>query len=69
MKPDDQPVPASCFIKSLTWEGNDFLDSVESDAVWSKVKARLAENVESASFDVIKAVAKSVLLTQLGLIV
>ena len=68
MKPDDQPAPASCFIKSLTWEGNDFLDSVESDTVWSKVKARLAENVGSASFDVIKAVAKSVLLTQLGLI-
>lgn len=68
VKPDDQPAPASCFIKSLTWEGNDFLDSVESDTVWSKVKAKLAENVGSASFDVIKAVAKSVLLTQLGLI-
>lgn len=68
VKPDDQPATASCLIKSLTWEGNDFLDSVESDTVWSKVKAKLAENVESASFDVIKAVAKSVLLTQLGLV-
>lgn len=32
-------------------------------------EGKIAENVESASFDVIKAVAKSVLLTQLGLIV
>lgn len=42
-------------IDSLTWEGNDFLDAVRSDGLWSKTKQRIATTIGSVSFDVVKA--------------
>ena len=44
-------------IGPLTWEGNDFLDAIRSDAVWSRTKRLVASRVGSASFEVLKAVA------------
>ncbi len=54
-------------VKALTWDGNDFLDAVRSDSLWSKTKQRIAATVGSASFDVVKAVAVSLATTTLGL--
>lgn len=47
-------------VERLTWEGNDFLDAVRSDTVWSKVKTKVAQAVGSASFEVVKAAAAKV---------
>ena len=44
-------------IGPLTWAGNDFLDAVRSDTIWSRTKRLVASRVGSASFDVFKAVA------------
>lgn len=52
---------------ALTWEGNDFLDSVRSDKVWSKVKERIGGTVGTVSLAVIKEVAVSIAKTMLGL--
>lgn len=49
------PIYAS--IDSITWEGNDFLDAVANDGVWSKVKKSIAKTIGSASFDMTKALA------------
>lgn len=55
-------------VIQLTWEGNDFLDSVKSDKVWSKVKQAIAKTTGGASFEVVKALAvkatESILLQQ-----
>ena len=44
-------------IGPLTWAGNDFLDAIRSDSVWSRTKRLVAARVGSASFEVLKAVA------------
>lgn len=67
VKPDGQPAPASCFITSLTWAGNDFFDAVRSDTVWSEIKRKLALGVGSVSFDVLTSLASSVSSRLLGL--
>ena len=54
-------------VGPLTWAGNDFLDAVRSDGIWSKTKQRIASTVGSASFDVVKAVAVKLATTILGL--
>ena len=40
-----------------TWAGSDFLASVRSDTIWSKVKERVAKATGDASLDVIKSLA------------
>lgn len=67
VKPDDLPAPGACFITSLTWRGNDFLDAVNSDTVWNEVKKKLASSVGSASFNVLTSLASSVSMRLLGL--
>ena len=52
--------PVKAHVRSLTWDGHEFLDAVRSDSVWAKTKARIAESVGAASFDVLKAVAVSI---------
>lgn len=47
----------SASVDSLTWEGNDFLDAVSSDGVWSRVKVKIAQITGTASFEVVKALA------------
>lgn len=49
--------PYFAVASELTWEGNDFLASVESDTIWNKVKSRVAKATGDASFSVFKAVA------------
>lgn len=55
-------------VVQLTWEGNDFLDSVKNDKVWSKVKQAIAKTTGGASFEVVKTLAvkatESILLQQ-----
>lgn len=51
----------SGFVRSLTWEGNDFLDAIQSDKVWTQVKKAIAKTTRSASMLVIKKVAEKIL--------
>ena len=60
-------VPVDATVGPLTWDGNDFLDAVRSDSIWSKTKQRIASTVGSVSFDVLKAVAVKVSTDMLGL--
>lgn len=43
-------------INGLTWDGQDYLDSMRDDRVWSRAKKAIKESVGSTTFDVIKKV-------------
>lgn len=58
---------ARASIDGLTWEGNDFLDAVQSDKLWTKVKQRIATTVGAVAFTVVKDTAVAVSKTMLGL--
>lgn len=47
-------------VIGLTWDGQDFLDAMRDDRVWSRAKKAVAESVGSTTFDVIKQVCVSV---------
>lgn len=55
--PPGVPAPQSCLIKELTWEGQEFLSNVSSDAVWAKVKKGVSTAAGDASIEVFKALA------------
>lgn len=48
-------------IKSLTWNGNEFLDVVSNDAVWCRTKSKVLDSVGNASIDVFKSVAINII--------
>ena len=47
-------------VIGLTWDGQDFLDAMRDDRVWSRAKKAIAESVGSTTFDVIKQVCVAV---------
>lgn len=47
-------------IAGLTWEGQDFLDAMRDDRVWSRAKKALADSVGSTTFDVVKSLCSSI---------
>ena len=64
--------PPSMIIKDLTWNGHDFLNAIQSDTVWKKLKHDLsASNLISAPFEVIKfgaiEIAKGYLKQHIGI--
>lgn len=67
IKPDKATVPQTCLILSLTWQGNDLLDAIESETVWRELKQRLAQTVGTVSLDVLKSLAISIATKQIGL--
>lgn len=44
-------------IDGLTWDGQDFLDALRDERVWSKARKAISESVGSTTFEVVKAVA------------
>lgn len=44
-------------FRSLTWEGHDFLDSVQDEQIWAETKKGAAA-AGSFTFDILKALAK-----------
>ena len=48
-------------IKSLTWNGNEFLDVVSNDTVWHRTKSKVLDTVGNASIDVFKSVAINII--------
>jgi Hypothetical protein (DUF2513) len=59
--------PIGVMVERLTWAGHDYLDTVRSETIWSKVKATLAERIGTAAFEVVKAVAIAIAKSQVGL--
>ena len=47
-------------IGGLTWDGQDFLDAMRDDRVWSRAKKAIKESVGSTTFGVIKDVCVNV---------
>jgi len=46
------------FVRRLSWEGHEFLDSIRSETVWNKTKKTFISNGISMTFELVKAVAK-----------
>jgi len=44
-------------VRSMTWEGHDFLDAIRNDTIWNRVKATVTEKGGGASVEVMKAIA------------
>ena len=49
-------------IKSLTWDGHDFLDAIRDEKVWNKTKQVVKETVGDTTLSTIKQVASMVAL-------
>lgn len=45
------------FASRLTWEGHEFLDRIRDQTLWNRVKASAREKGLAPSFDVITAIA------------
>jgi len=47
----------SFVVGSLTWEGNDYLDKVRDDSIWSKTKEVIIQKGIPLVFDTIKTIS------------
>lgn len=63
---DDDPYYAAVALR-LTWEGNDFLDTVRDETIWNKVRSTVGKITSGASFEVFKTVASSLALEAIKL--
>ena len=43
---------------TLTWQGNDFLDAVDDEKAWRKIRAALSTGARTATLEALKTVAK-----------
>lgn len=57
-------------VKSLTWEGHDFLDAARNETIWKKGKQVVLDNTGGLTFETLKGVliqlGKSVALSALS---
>ncbi|MED1790351.1 DUF2513 domain-containing protein [Brevibacillus laterosporus] len=53
-------------IKSITWDGHQFLDNIRDDSIWRETK-QVSSKVASASLGILSDVASSLLKKTLGL--
>ena len=53
-------------VQRLTWQGQDFLDTVRSKTVWQQVSKTIASTVGTTSIEVVKALAVKVASNMLG---
>ena len=44
-------------VGSLTWEGNDYLDKVRDNSIWTKTKETITEKGLPLVFDTIKTIS------------
>ncbi|WP_010325171.1 DUF2513 domain-containing protein [Marinobacterium stanieri] len=50
--------PASGRVNRLTWDGHEFIDLMQSDTQWSRIKESLKERGVDFSFDALKGMAQ-----------
>lgn len=53
--------PAQAIANRLTWEGHEFIDLMNSDTQWNRVKDGLKEKGVEFTFDTLKAMACTVM--------
>ena len=46
----------------LTWEGNDYLDAIRDESIWSRIKSAVAKATGTTTLDVVKTLASSLSL-------
>src|SRR5687768_1994905 len=51
-------IPAAVMVQDLTWQGHDFLDAIESDTNWGKVKQFLGDTGKQLTIETIKFAIK-----------
>lgn len=54
-------------IRGLTWEGHDFIQAAEKEAVWKKTFEIIKDKGGAITFDLLKELLKSVAKSALGL--
>jgi hypothetical protein len=54
-------------IHALTWEGHDFIQAAEKDAIWKKSLEIVKDKGGAITFDLLKELLKSVAKSALGL--
>lgn len=54
-------IPSVVEIKSLTYEGHKFIDTVRDNAIWKKTKNTISE-IASVSFSILQSVASQLIL-------
>ena len=54
-------------INDLTWEGQEFLDSIKDNQVWSQVKSDLSNKGLDVGIDIVKSLATGYVKKKLGL--
>jgi len=51
-------IPATVMIKKITWEGHDFIDAIQDEDSWAKVKSHLIEGGKIITLETIKMAIK-----------
>lgn len=54
-------------IRSLTWEGHEFLDAIRNESIWKETKDEAVKKGATLSFEIIKQLAISLTKAGLGL--
>lgn len=54
-------------IRGLTWDGHDFIEAAEKDVLWKKALETIREKGGAITFEVLKAMLKSLALKAAGL--
>lgn len=60
-------VPVMVAPGNLTWDGNEYLNNIRSNSVWSETKDKIKESGLSVSLQVLGSVASSIVKSKLGL--
>ena len=61
------PVPMAALIYRLTWEGFDFADSIQDDAIWEKAKTHILKPAGSWTFGILTEYLKYEIKTKFGM--
>lgn len=59
--------PPTCYIRGITWDGYEYLDTIRDPEIWSKTKGSLAKVGGTLSIELIMAIAKHAVREKLGL--
>lgn len=55
------------YVMDITWQGNDFLDSISSNEIWEKIKNNFSDKIINIPFDILISLAKLYMKSNLGL--
>ncbi len=58
---------SSGWIKSVTWEGHEYLDAIRDPTIWEKTKTQLGDSIGAVGLPIVLEVAKAFVKQKLGL--